>query len=155
MSSERRLEHELEDLIALQALKIIQHDTSKAVLRSVGVGLCGAMNIVLTDMQAHETGPRRRAVDTMLCVGGGWVLREAFRTWPRFSGDLTYPIPGVSMTQDVFSAYSMFTLACTELGWSPDHPYGAMRLDLLQHCIDWFAARLQAAAEMEANQHDE
>ena len=53
--------------------------------------------------------------------------------WPKHSGDYQYPIPGVDgRTPEV--AYNSFW--GKEQKWNPDHPYGALRLELLNWCIE-------------------
>jgi len=59
------------------------------------------------------------------------VLREqAFAAWPKFSGDENYPIPGGEEAFDETHRENM---------WNPEHPYGALRLELLDFMIDYFS----------------
>ena len=59
-----------------------------------------------------------------------------FAEWVDYSDDYAYPIPGHMQTpQDAFNNTP------TEDMWNPEHPYGAARLRLLDHCINWFKER--------------
>lgn len=61
---------------------------------------------------------------------------ECYRAWSEFSGSSEYPVPHKELEPS--SAYLR-----TGPGnmWNPDHPYGAARLRLLSHCVDWFKER--------------
>lgn len=54
-------------------------------------------------------------------------LPDAFRKWPKFSGDIHYPILGSSEYYTCMTPFEM---------WSPSHPYGALRRELLEFLID-------------------
>ena len=59
-------------------------------------------------------------------------LHPCFRTWEQFSGNNSYPVPSP------YSEYSASRVYDTTLGddmWNPEHPYGSLRLDLLEHLI--------------------
>ena len=58
-------------------------------------------------------------------------LTAKFKQWPKFSGSSTYPVPGVFAS----SATAFECARPTEM-WSPSHPYGALRRELLQFLID-------------------
>lgn len=53
-------------------------------------------------------------------------------TWPKFSGDPEYPVPSSSELDSQLE----YERADDEDMWNPDHPYGALRLELLNWCIE-------------------
>lgn len=57
-----------------------------------------------------------------------------FREWDSFSGLNVYPVPG----WNGLTPNSGFNRAQIGDFWNPEHPYGASRLRLLDHCIEWF-----------------
>ena len=63
------------------------------------------------------------------------VLYELFVTWEHYSGDLDYPIPG---------GKGMFCNCNNEDMWNPEHPYGFLRLQLLDHCISDLEKKLSS-----------
>ena len=60
-----------------------------------------------------------------------WLL-EKFQKWPKFSGSLLYPVPSPDWRAEDFS----YRTANHTVMWSPFHPYGALRRELLQFLID-------------------
>ena len=58
-------------------------------------------------------------------------LTAKFKQWPKFSGVVSYPVPGVFA-----SSATAFASASPAQMWSPSHPYGALRRELLQFLID-------------------
>lgn len=62
---------------------------------------------------------------------------ECFHSWEEFSGVNDYPVP--SMDDDVTPSHAFFNTM--EGMWSGDNPYGAARLRLLDHCINWYKER--------------
>ena len=70
---------------------------------------------------------------------GDWNLNrdECFESWREYSGDIIFPVPG-------YHGHSPSNAYDRTYGgdmWNPDHPYGAARLRLLDHCIKWFKDR--------------
>ena len=61
------------------------------------------------------------------------VLIPAFESWEHFSGDCEYPVP--SPEPNVSAKY--YHLENNDF-WNPDTEYGASRLALLDHCIEYF-----------------
>lgn len=66
-------------------------------------------------------------------------LHEIMAQWPKYSGDSIYPIPCPSGK----SPKAAYLGAGEGEMWNPSHPYGALRLELL----DWCIAELEKAAE--------
>lgn len=57
------------------------------------------------------------------------ILKQAFRTWPKFSGDVNFPIndpKGIEQAGDVYECLPKWT-----------GEYGALRFELLDHVIDY------------------
>jgi hypothetical protein len=64
----------------------------------------------------------------------GVRLSALFRSWPKFSGSLTYPVPGVGD----MSPHEAFVRIPNV--WNGE--YGALRRELLDHCINELAKEL-------------
>ena len=62
---------------------------------------------------------------------------ECFKAWTEFSGNVFYPVSSEcgGTPQEAFLRMS------DAIMWNPEHPYGAARLRLLDHCINWFKER--------------
>ena len=66
--------------------------------------------------------------DDDLTMNSWRILRRAFRTWPKFSGDIDFPIDDpyeIEQAQDAYARLPKWTGA-----------YGALRFELLDHIID-------------------
>ena len=63
----------------------------------------------------------------------GSFLQPCFRTWEKFSGRDAYPVPDPD--SDEYSAAEVFNTTHEDDMWNPEHPYGSLRLDLLEHLI--------------------
>ena len=59
-------------------------------------------------------------------------LHPCFATWKHFSGNYSYPVP--SPYSDKHSASDVYETTRGDM-WNPEHPYGSLRLDLLEHLI--------------------
>lgn len=69
------------------------------------------------------------------------ALREAFKEWPNFSGNLGFPIPD-TRNNTTLDAVSMYFYAAEQNSvWSKRTAYGRLRYDLLEHCIKYFEER--------------
>ena len=60
-------------------------------------------------------------------------LRPCFETWPHFSGSYLCPVP--NPYSDNRSAAVVYGTTHEDDMWNPEHPYGSLRLDLLEHLI--------------------
>ena len=67
-------------------------------------------------------------------IGVDSFLHPCFGTWEQFSGDYAYPIPN-PYASDKYSASRVYTTTHRDDMWNPEHPYGSLRLDLLEHLI--------------------
>lgn len=63
-----------------------------------------------------------------------YFMQPCFRTWRQFSGNYDYPIPS-PYASDKYSASGVYSTTHTDDMWNPEHPYGSLRLDLLEHLI--------------------
>lgn len=61
---------------------------------------------------------------------------DCFRAWGEFSGHVIYPISANRAYE--CSPSHAFDSTSEENMWDKNHPYGAARLRLLDHCIEWF-----------------
>ena len=60
-------------------------------------------------------------------------LQPCFATWKHFSGNYSYPVP--SPYSDESYASDVYSTTHRDDMWNPEHPYGSLRLDLLEHLI--------------------
>jgi len=82
----------------------------------------------------RDEGPKRpgEGICKNLCSPANEVeFNRLAEAWPNSSGNITYPVPDPD--RDPNEAYN-FTP--DEEMWSPDNPYGAARLDLLDWAIE-------------------
>lgn len=61
---------------------------------------------------------------------------DCFKDWSEFSGNISYPIDGFER-----SPISAYIDTSESDMWNPEHNYGAARLRLLDHCIEWFKSK--------------
>lgn len=61
-----------------------------------------------------------------ICYNSGCDISEAYATWPEYSGEEEYPVPGGEAVYQTSSIPK----------WSGE--YGAARIRLLKHCIEYF-----------------
>lgn len=66
---------------------------------------------------------------------------ELMRDWPEYSGDHAFPVPSPDPVMSASEAYGKFRN--TENMWSPNHPYGAARLRM----IEWIRNELAKGNE--------
>ena len=64
----------------------------------------------------------------------GSFLQPCFRTWEHFSGNYIYPVPSPHASGKYAASYVYVTTHEDDM-WNPEHPYGSLRLDLLEHLI--------------------
>lgn len=62
-----------------------------------------------------------------------YFLSPCFRTWKHFSGDYAFPVPS-PYASNKYSASDVYGTHVDDM-WNPEHPYGSLRLDLLEHLI--------------------
>ena len=109
---------------------MITFDYTKYQLKSIQRGLYAlkAGNIPFRDygICANLEGGANIDID--------YFLLPCFRTWEQFSGDYAYPIPS-PYASDKYSASDVYYITREDDMWNPEHPYGSLRLDLLEHLI--------------------
>lgn len=60
-----------------------------------------------------------------------------YKQWPKYSGDFAFPVPSPNPEGNPVREY---LYGDTKNMWDPEHPYGALRYELL----DWAIAQLEA-----------
>lgn len=65
------------------------------------------------------------------------ILKQAFYTWPKFSGDINYPINDPYNRVSAPRAYDQLPKWVGE--------YGALRFELLDHVIDFLKKEIESA----------
>ena len=65
------------------------------------------------------------------------ILKQAFYTWPKFSGDINYPI------NDPYNRVSAHRAYGDLPKWTGE--YGALRFELLDHVIDCLKKEIESA----------
>ena len=88
-------------------------------------GICGNMEHKVDDEVPEE------------CYDSWQILKQAFRTWPKFSGDVNFPINDPYNRDPAHRAYD----------YSPKWigEYGALRFELLDHVIDFLKKEIESA----------
>lgn len=95
------------------------------------------MKLLEALIRIREEGPKlpRSGICANLLAIGTHVMLSEFvalvPSWPKCSKTSGYPIPSpyISASSDIaYHAYGNYM-------WNPDHPYGALRLELLNWCI--------------------
>ena len=84
------------------------------------------------DIPFHESGICVN-LDAITDLDVGYFLQPCFRTWEQFSGNPAYPVPDPDSDKD--SASLVYLTTHEGDMWNPEHPYGSLRLDLLEHLI--------------------
>lgn len=97
-------------------------------------GICyNADEIVLDLLKDKGYGPDER--DEFACQIVDDLLPLYFYTWPHYSGSSCYPVPAGEDHVDPDEAFTRLTDTIhRDQYWHG--PYGNLRLDLLNHCID-------------------
>lgn len=67
------------------------------------------------------------------------LIQEAFRSWPKFSGCQSYPVPDPKALSNVFAARRIYSAHQNFNLWE-DSPYGNLRRELCIHVADWLEA---------------
>lgn len=101
-------------------LKVLKHIRANPPVDSVS-GICEAIN-------AHVNKYTRNGMDLSN------EFRGVYIQWPLYSGCMVYPVPSPS---PAYTASDMYLSSTPHMMWSPDHPYGALRLELLDWCINF------------------
>ena len=67
--------------------------------------------------------------DGEITMDSGRILKRAFRTWPKFSGNADFPINDPTGIETAYNVYDQLPKWIGE--------YGALRFELLDHIIDF------------------
>ena len=105
---------------------MITFNYTKEQLKSIQRGLYA---LKAGDIPHRESGICTN-LEEITNLGVDYFVQPCFRTWEQFSGSYAYPIPS-----DKYSAWDVFSTTHTDDMWNPEHPYGSLRLDLLEHLI--------------------
>lgn len=109
---------------------MITFDYTKSELKSIQRGLYA--------LKAGDIPFRKYGIcanlDERVKVDLDYFLSPCFRTWKHFSWDYTYPVPS-PYASSKYSASDVFVTTHEDDMWNPEHPYGSLRLDLLEHLI--------------------
>ena len=94
-----------------------------------GYGICGNIDHKVTDAMDVKF-PGYVIDDDVEFIMNSWrILKRAFYTWPKFSGDIDFPINdpnGIELAHNVYDHLPKWT-----------GEYGALRFELLDHVIDF------------------
>lgn len=71
------------------------------------------------------------------------ILADGFFSWEKFSGNEVYPIPDPENECPI----QAFNITTREDMWNPEHPYGALRLELLDHLIQFYGVKVEELAQ--------
>lgn len=68
-------------------------------------------------------------------IGRPWeIIERRFKTWPKYSGNPSFPVPSPAHPDDMWAAEISYRQAnCTRNMWSGE--YGKQRIELLDHLI--------------------
>lgn len=108
---------------------MITFDYTKSQLKSIQRGLYA---LKAGDIPFRESGICAN-LEEVANLGLGYFLKPCFRTWEHFSGKYSYPVP--NPYSDKHSASDVYKTTHEDDMWNPEHPYGSLRLDLLEHLI--------------------
>ena len=108
---------------------MINFDYTKSELKSIQRGLYA---LKAGDIPFRESGICANLEEVVNLYVGSF-LQPCFRTWEQFSGSCFYPVPDPYSAK--YSASEAYLTAHEDDMWNPEHPYGSLRLDLLEHLI--------------------
>ena len=99
-------------------------------------GICGNINRKVQNAMDVEL-PEYVIDDDEITMNSERILKQAFYTWPKFSGDAGFPINdpfGFETAHDVYGDLPK---------WIGE--YGALRFELLDHVIDFLEKEIKSA----------
>ena len=97
-------------------------------------GICGNIDRKVTNAMAVKF-PDCVFADDEIIMNSWRILRQAFRTWPKFSGDVDYPINDPHGIETPYNVYAR------NHKWIGE--YGALRFELLEHVIDFLEREIE------------
>ena len=108
---------------------MITFDYTKYQLKRIQ---CGLYALKAGDIPLRESGICAN-LEEGVNLDVDYFLHPCFRTWEQFSGNNAYPVPDPE--SDEYSAAEVYYTTHEDDMWNPEHPYGSLRLDLLEHLI--------------------
>ena len=100
------------------------------------VGICGNIDHKVTN--AMDVKFPDYVIGNDEIIMDSWeILKRAFRTWPKFSGDIDYPIDD---PHEIETPHNVFIRSHKWIG-----EYGALRFELLDHVIDFLKKEIESA----------
>ena len=100
------------------------------------VGICENMSRKVTNAMAVKF-PEYVINDDEIIMNSPRILKQAFCTWPKFSGDVQFPINDPYNEVSAPRAYDYLPKWIGE--------YGALRFELLDHVIDCLKREIESA----------
>ena len=101
-----------------------------------GYGICGNMDQKVNNVRDMAL-PEYVIDNDGLTVYPWRTLKHAFRTWPKFSGDVCWPINDPFGIETAYNVYDQLPK------WTGE--YGALRFELLDHVIDFLKKEIESA----------
>ena len=102
-----------------------------------GYGICGNIGRKVINAM-YVKFPEYVMDDEDEIIMDSWqILERAFRTWPKFSGNVNFPINDPNGNFSAYSAYGYLPK------WTGE--YGALRFELLDHVIDFLKKEIESA----------
>ena len=99
-------------------------------------GICG--NISRKVVNAMHVEYPEYVIDDEEIIMDSWrILKQAFYTWPKFSGDVDFPINDPFGIETAYNVYGQLPKWVDE--------YGALRFELLDHVIDFLKKEIENA----------
>ena len=99
-------------------------------------GICGNMDRKVTKAMDIKF-PECVIYEEEFIMNSWRILRRAFCTWPKFSGDADYPI---NDPHEIETAYNVYARLPKWIG-----EYGALRFELLDHVIEFLKKEIESA----------
>ena len=99
-------------------------------------GICGNIDDKVTNAMAVKF-PEYVIDDDESTMVSWRILKRAFPTWPKFSGDVDYPINDPHGIEEPYNVYTQ------NHKWIGE--YGALRFELLDHVIDFLKKEIKSA----------
>ena len=102
-----------------------------------GCGICGNIDHKVAYAMTVKFPEYVMDDDDEIIMNSWRILRRAFYTWPKFSGDIDYPINDPNGIETAYNVYNQLPKWVGE--------YGALRFELLDHVIDFLKKEIESA----------
>ena len=107
-----------------------------------GCGICGNMDYKVIHAIHVKFPGYVINDDNEITINPGEILKQAFYTWPKFSGDVDFPINNPYNEISAQRAYNYLPKWVGE--------YGELRFELLDHIINFIEKEIENAENAEA-----